>query len=193
MSITNWFPTKILCEDLDKRQKEKVNSEMMHVFSKMNMKPLTWSTGLHSVSTPDFNQNLAEEYEMHHIKTAVYETLQKYPEFVHEEALEKGYKITESWFTLTEAMQRTDRHSHGRYDLSGVYYVQTSGEDGSIKFTNEGPTAKNWYEDIRLNQCVFEPKEGRIILFPGWLPHQVSENKTFSKRISFAFNISFIR
>ena len=193
MPITKWFPTKILCEDFDRRKKEKVNNEMMRVFSKMDMKPLSWSTGLHSLSTENFKQNLVEEYDMHEFKSILHEALEKYPDFVHPEALERGYKISESWFTLTETMQRTDRHSHTLYDLAGVYYVQTNGEDGSIRFTNEGPTSHNWYDDIRENNCEYKPKEGRIILFPAWLPHQVGENKTFSKRISFAFNISFIR
>jgi uncharacterized protein (TIGR02466 family) len=191
MSMDIWFPTKIICEDIGQKYKEKLHREMMDVFQKQDMKPLPWSRGLHSLSTHDFMQNLVEEFEMHQFKSVLYEVLEKYPKFVNPEALERGYKIGESWFTLTESYQRSDRHSHGTFDLSGVYYLQTTGQDGNIVFTNE--SARNYYEDFKENRAVYEPKEGRFLLFPGWLPHQVQENTTFSKRISFSFNISFTR
>ena len=38
----------------------------------------------------------------------------------------------------------------------------------------------------------FTPKEGRILIFPSKLEHEVKENKSDEDRISYSFNIKLI-
>ena len=38
----------------------------------------------------------------------------------------------------------------------------------------------------------FTPKEGRILIFPSDLEHEVKENKSDEDRISYSFNIKLI-
>ena len=38
----------------------------------------------------------------------------------------------------------------------------------------------------------FYPKEGRILIFPSDLEHEVKENKSNEDRISYSFNIKLI-
>ena len=36
-----------------------------------------------------------------------------------------------------------------------------------------------------------EPKEGRLVIFPSWMSHQVTPNFTNEDRISYSFNITY--
>jgi len=49
---------------------------------------------------------------------------------------------------------------------------------------------KQWPADqLRDQDFQVEPKEGRLVLFPSWLTHRVSVNRTDEERISIAFNL----
>jgi hypothetical protein len=46
-----------------------------------------------------------------------------------------------------------------------------------------------------IREVRFEPLEGRLIMFPGWLPHEVEPNLSEEEdniRISISFNFSQI-
>jgi hypothetical protein len=83
-------------------------------------------------------------------------------------------------------------HHHSTADIAGVYYYQTSGDDGSIYFespVSEAGCTPAW---VQLNERFnIPPKVGLLIMFPGWLRHGVSTNRTDSKRISLSWNINF--
>ena len=36
----------------------------------------------------------------------------------------------------------------------------------------------------------FTPNDGDLIIWPGWIPHEVEENPASHERINFAFNIN---
>ena len=38
---------------------------------------------------------------------------------------------------------------------------------------------------------MYTPKEGKILLFPGWLEHGVKTNLTDNVRMSLSFNVYF--
>jgi len=100
------------------------------------------------------------------------------------------------------------KHAHNRNHVhpgalwSGVYYVQTPKNCGRIWFTDPRGEA---HMDLAvldptkpkpLNQwreVYYEPVAGRLIMFPGWLTHEVEPNLSDIKgqngwRISISFN-----
>ena len=97
-----------------------------------------------------------------------------------------------SWINEFRKGSYAHAHHHSTADISGVYYYQTSGDDGSLYF--ESPVAQAgctpaW---IQLNERFnIPPRVGLMILFPGWLTHGVSTNRTDSKRISISWNVNF--
>lgn len=92
-------------------------------------------------------------------------------------------------------------HNHPNHHWAGVYYVYVGKSDhgkpmsGLLEFSDPRPGAGlipvdnfGFGERIRI-----EPKEGMLVLFPGWLPHFVHPYEGDDVRISIAFNIKLER
>ena len=84
-------------------------------------------------------------------------------------------------------------HEHAWSDLSGVYWYKTNGQDGSIYFQTPNLAQATSIWDARPNHMKFQPEQGRIMLFPGWLRHGVESNTSDNTRMSVSFNITFER
>ena len=99
--------------------------------------------------------------------------------------------MSHSWFNITSKGESQEWHAHTDSFISGVYYYKTNGKDGDlgiknpVQFTQRGffPAGKKVFEKV-----FYPPKEGQIILFPGWLDHKVFVNTTDDDRITIAFN-----
>ena len=98
--------------------------------------------------------------------------------------------IKDSWLTRTQKNEYHHRHLHSCSEISGVYYIKTNGNEGSINFH---PPSKTLFSSrIFLNQTKeidYEPMVGRLILFPSLIEHHVISNQTDDDRISLSFNI----
>lgn len=94
-------------------------------------------------------------------------------------------------------------HTHPNTLWSGVYYVQVPPDAGRILFCDPRPQAQSltprYVRDQKRKREVwsevrFQPIEGRAILFPSWLPHEVEPNLSrlegqAGDRISVSFNL----
>ena len=99
--------------------------------------------------------------------------------------------IRESWFTRTQKNEYHHRHLHACSEMSGVYYVKTNGNEGSINFHQ--PSKALFASRIFLNQTreiEHKPMVGKLILFPSLIEHHVVSNQTDEDRISLSFNMS---
>ena len=93
-------------------------------------------------------------------------------------------------------------HNHPRSHLSGVLWIKALKDSGNIVFTS--PQLFNRFQELDsyTNQFKFNsnsymtyyfpPTEGRLLIFPSNLDHEVEENKSDEDRISYSFNISLI-
>ena len=112
------------------------------------------------------------------------------------------YAAIEGWKNINEPGNFNVKHNHPRSNLSGVFWIKTPKHSGNIVF--ESPEIFDRYEELdsytdefKLNSnsymtYYFTPKEGRILIFPSNLEHQVKENKSDEDRISYSFNIKLI-
>ena len=112
-------------------------------------------------------------------------------------------RIVNMWAVVSPRYGFNRSHIHPNALWSGVYYVQAPEGAGRIVFTE--PRAQ-----VRMVTCEygrpvqerpeswdqvhFDPIEGRIILFPSWLVHEVEPNRSniegrSGDRISVSFNI----
>jgi hypothetical protein len=66
-----------------------------------------------------------------------------------------------------------------------VYYIKATGNEGNLRLIN--PLT----HDKFVGDLDFEitPITGKLVLFPGWLKHQVLQNNSTNERISLAFNL----
>ena len=114
-------------------------------------------------------------------------------------------KVTSSWFNVARAGHSHGLHNHAGAVWSGVYYASVPDCDGSA--THEGTLAGHLIvrlcsgglditapEDSRSGWCVWHaivPKEGRLVMFPGWMLHgvlAVAGEVDKKPRVSYAFN-----
>ena len=103
------------------------------------------------------------------------------------------------WVNVNRYRHFNWNHSHNQAIISGVYYVKTPSDCGSICFQNPTADLMNpWMirgaENQFLSDSWWMPCEaGTIYLFPSFLRHSVqpSQNKT-EPRISISFNIELL-
>ena len=102
--------------------------------------------------------------------------------------LSKKFGI-EMWTNVNSPNSRNVLHSHKSANFSAVYYLQSTGT-GALRLLNpanilgdcnrRGPFTRDF---------EFTPKDGDLILWPAWIPHEVEVNLSDQDRINLVFDI----
>lgn len=103
-------------------------------------------------------------------------------------------KHDDYWININQPNTCNATHTHPTSLISGVFYVKCNDNSGSIKLENDAH--KQYFNGTFLNNSnklnyldiTYTPKVNRLILFPSWLAHSVTVNKSNEDRISIAFN-----
>ncbi len=106
-------------------------------------------------------------------------------------------KIIESWYHITQYGGYHDTHSHHAVSWSGIYFLdvkECGPKNGNIRFYKPFTTVESYQDDIGLSWCKNDmidifPKNGEIVLFPGFLPHAALPYFGKSDRMAIAFNM----
>jgi len=85
------------------------------------------------------------------------------------------------WGIVSRPLESVNTHRHVESPLSWVYYVKIPKKSGDLVFS---------FFDRFI--CPIAPEEGVLLLFPGWMHHSVSKNKSNELRISMAGNCKFM-
>lgn len=101
----------------------------------------------------------------------------------------------EGWVNVNGPGAYNQMHTHGRFDLSGVYFVkvpaQARHDSGALEFLNSslrGGTSE-LLELILPTKFSVQPVAGKMLLFPAIMPHWVTPNDEAEDRMSIAFNV----
>lgn len=149
------------------------------------------------LSDPTFTKNLFDTGKLELFKSYLEENVRNYVKMVVPDYITNrnyDFVIDSSWLTLNRKGHYSHLHHHADSDVSGVFYVKTSGVDGDLVIENPNRLAttsyllNTWQESLYLR-----PEKDKLILFPGWISHRVEKNTTDEERISFSFNIMFKR
>jgi uncharacterized protein (TIGR02466 family) len=126
----------------------------------------------------DLDKNFIEDNNLHILQNVILETVTE--QF-------NGVKIIikDSWVTKFLPGDTAQIHDHRSDVLSGVYYIKATGNEGNLKLMNP-LTHDNFVKDLSFEII---PITGKLVLFPGWLKHQVLQNNSANERISLAFNL----
>lgn len=94
------------------------------------------------------------------------------------------------WTNVNEPGSANAVHSHPNATFACVYYVQ--GENtGKLQFPNPANLLNSCYAISPFMRGVgIEPKDGELILFPGWLAHEVVRNNSNKQRVNIAFEVT---
>ena len=105
-----------------------------------------------------------------------------------------------AWININGPGAYNILHSHPNSHLSGVMWIKAPKDCGVISFDN--PNGHQTYTEINSYNQEFNdqffihhsywlpPIEGRMIIFPSHLQHEVKENNSNEDRISVSFNIT---
>jgi len=101
-----------------------------------------------------------------------------------------------AWVNVNGPGSYNERHSHDPHRgtfLSGVFYVKCPEGSGNIRFFDPRPHIQSapdmMYYNEGNNYMYFGAIPNTLIMFPGWLEHEVEVNKSTEERISISFNI----
>lgn len=150
--------------------------------------PPGWNDGVQTNIKSRYNT--IEDFQMNNLSAYIEKHVRNYIKMI--DAWEPmPNKLGHSWINLVSKDQWQDWHQHQDATISGTYYYQTSGVDGNIIFRTP-----NQFVELELfsfgamvgKQHPITPKNGKIVLFPGWLSHKVDRNTADTTRISISFN-----
>jgi uncharacterized protein (TIGR02466 family) len=103
--------------------------------------------------------------------------------------------IDNSWININSPGSYNIPHIHPTLGLSGVYYASTPQNSGNVLFYNNfmmqfiNGMILNVENKNTHNTITYEPLNGRVLIFPSWIPHSVEINNSSEDRISIAFNL----
>ena len=114
--------------------------------------------------------------------------------------IKESVKIfAEAWININKPGDYNIKHHHPTCDLSGVVWLKAPKNSGAITFENphefqtynliESYTEEFKQSNNYYHTWFFDPTEGRVLIFPSHLIHEVRENKSNEDRISVSFNI----
>jgi hypothetical protein len=94
-----------------------------------------------------------------------------------------------SWCNINEKYSRNVYHSHKSKIFSVVYYLQAT-NTGRLILTNPANILNDCSDFAPYTRdFLFLPKDGDLILWPAWIPHEVEPNMSDRQRINIVFDI----
>jgi uncharacterized protein (TIGR02466 family) len=112
--------------------------------------------------------------------------------------------VPEMWANVSPPQASNQAHTHPGAYWSAVYYVDDGGSGASevggdlVLIDPRMPMTLMTMPNLRMRkpggtayepQVALRPKNGRIIMFPGWLNHAVTPYRGARERISVAINL----
>jgi uncharacterized protein (TIGR02466 family) len=132
-------------------------------------------------------------------KTILINAVNCFKDYGYEEN-SKVISIDNLWLNINGRGCTNAIHTHPTAFVSGVYYIKAEPDQGKIVFhknsleeyiiSSNAPIDN--YNPLNFSAVSFEPLTGKMILFPGYLPHGVDSNNTDQDRISISFNIKLV-
>ena len=181
-----FFPTTIYGKDveLDNRLFEK---EIINWSKRDPGVKKTNRNGWHSTT---------EMHKMPVFKPLIDELFKMQFEIYKEEWLDREPMLGNMWANINPPGGYNAPHIHPNSLYSGVYYIKAPKDSGDLVFNDprpgeqlnmpaikKGPPPKHLWREVHL-----APVEGRIIIFPFYLWHNVEPNLSNDIRISVSFN-----
>lgn len=94
-----------------------------------------------------------------------------------------------SWANINQPGSRNTYHTHRGHHYVACYYLQGT-ETGDLVLANPANVLGDCNPEAPYtHDFSFSPKDGDLILWPAWVPHEVETNMSKRERINIAFNI----
>ena len=190
------FPLPIFLDEAEYDEYTEVQKELTCAKNELKFN----DRGSYMILNEDpFNTNFLVTHECDKTINLINKTVDKFLKSLYGEYNQDGttkWMIAESWMTKTLKGRCAREHSHGAADISGVYYLDTNGNDGNLILCN---TNRHLESNVLLTTMISSgdlkmPLEtGMIFLWPGQMRHKTLINETDHERVSVSFNIHLNR
>jgi uncharacterized protein (TIGR02466 family) len=93
------------------------------------------------------------------------------------------------WTNINDPHSSNRLHIHRSYDYVACYYMQAEGT-GDLTFHNPANLMSECGHNTPfISRMTYQPKDGDLLVWPGWIPHEVEVNHSDRQRVNIAFNI----
>lgn len=187
--IDLWFPTPIYVADdvLSDLENRKISNHFTQLSKTIESGGNNWiAKPYNTIGTYDLREsevyNTLVETVTKHINT-----------FASEYNTTDYFKCKNSWGNISHAGEYQEYHIHAHSTFSAVYYCACPENSGDIVFENpfvdmmEIQNIQS-HNQLSYQNCTYQAKEKRLIIFRSHLKHMVKPGNNQSPRISFAFN-----
>jgi len=183
-----YFSTPVYIKDVGTPEYNKYLEEQIITWSKNDSGlQKTNMNGWHSTT------DMHTKVEYKHLVEELHITQQ---DIYKDECLEGEPFLGNMWANINYKGGYNRPHIHANSLWSGVYYIKTPDKCGHLKIEDartmslmSRPKKTNKQEPKHLwKEVHFEPKAGRLIMFPSWVNHCVDPNESSDIRISVSFN-----
>ena len=192
--VLNLFPTSVHLIDIENY--DVVKEEALSFIYKEQENNLS--------SIPKSNRGGWQSHRRYHqgdniIKKIVDTGLSKHSEFYLDY---KKIEYSALWFNINKKGDYNISHQHPGCELGGVLWIKTPPNCGITAFESLHSYAANTYLDSvneeyryhtrNYHDFMFNPLEGRMLIFPSYICHRVEPNESDEDRISVSFNLSIV-
>lgn len=103
--------------------------------------------------------------------------------------------VTEMWLNVQEQHGFNHVHVHSGAWYAGVVYVKCTEQSGNLLLSDPRPAAEMSpiYQLTEGHVHTITPSIGKLVLFPGFLPHAANPNCDPELCISIAFNLDIVK
>ncbi len=108
------------------------------------------------------------------------------------------FVIASMWAVRNQKFAYNFVHRHPDCFFSGVYYLQSPDPSAALNFHDPRADVRMLRPPLReetpYTQHIrsYQPEAGALVVFPSWLPHDVSPNLSDSPRIAVSFDITSV-
>ncbi|MDX2256490.1 MAG: TIGR02466 family protein [Pseudanabaenaceae cyanobacterium bins.39] len=191
-SRNDWFPTPVWhFEIANYQQINAVLIEEIWAEQEKDRDGEKWSNilGWHSVN------DLHKRDRFQVFTKIIYTNVAEVAQFLQWDLQKFSLNITTCWAIINGKFASNSVHNHPNSILSGVYYLKTPENCGSIYFNDPRPASQMIVPPVTefnlwtYPKVSYKAREGTMILFPSWLLHGVDINMSEESRICVSFNI----
>jgi uncharacterized protein (TIGR02466 family) len=181
------FPTLVLEEQLEGEVFSRVSSEIDRTLENLKfiLDPEDDTGGLYmSDEGIKRTNNLIDRYNLRNLNSEIMRCANKYLDETNT-VPKAEFKIFMSIMTSLSPGADSTKHMHQPGCLVAVYYHKTTTDCGNIRIYNPSK-----YVEFQKDKFIdIVPTEGKILVFPGWLYHEVLKNNSNITRYSIAITM----
>jgi uncharacterized protein (TIGR02466 family) len=197
-----WYPTTIYFKDIE--NSKELNKQLLKDIYKWKDED---EKGIKRSNTTGWHSAVSM-HQRKEFKPLVDELFKMQNEIFKDEDYEPNTTpmLDNMWANVNYKYAHNRNHVHPGALWSGVYYIQCPKDCGNIWFTDPAPARaldipnfnpKTKRQNHQLREVYYHAVEGRLIMFPGWLTHEVEMNMSNLRgnkghRVSVSFNFKQI-